>query len=282
MSETPDFEQLHAFAVFAEHRNLTHAARALGLSQPALHTRLKRLAEGLGAPLYRRAGRALVLTEAGERTARFAREIAARVRDFGDELRDERERAPVCLAAGEGALLYLLPRALRRFSRRHPLQVLVRDAEGAVEAVAGGLAHVGVLSLDAAPPSLEAEVVAEVGFALAVPSSDPLAALACAGFDELDGRRLIVPPAGRPHRRALEARLPPTASVAVEVGGWPLTLQLVALGVGVAVVNDFCRGPRGVTLVPFYGLEPRTYLAIRDPRRRLDERASSLWAKLVG
>ena len=44
-------------------------------------------------------------------------------------------------------------------------------------------------------------------------------------------------------------------------------------GVGLAVVNDFCRAPRGVTLVPFEGLAPRTYWAVRDPRRSFDDRA---------
>ena len=123
MANTPEFGQLEALAVFADHLNLTRAARVLHLSQPALHTRLRRLGEAVGAPLYRRDGRALVLTAAGIQTARFAREILARVSDFAEQMRDEQVRAPICLCAGEGALLYLLGPALRRFARRHPLRV---------------------------------------------------------------------------------------------------------------------------------------------------------------
>jgi DNA-binding transcriptional LysR family regulator len=284
MLDYPQLDELEAFAVFAEHLNLTHAARAIGLSQPALHARIKRLGEQLGAPLYRREGRALVLTEAGERTARFAREIRARVRDFGEGFREERARAPIELCAGEGALMYLLGPALRAFLRRHPLRVRVGDAEATLEAVASGRAHLGVLSSDADPDPqrLEAELVAETGFALAVPTKDPLAARARVSWPELAGRALVVPPPGRPHRVALEAQLPAGAEIAVEVGGWPLSLRLVALGVGVAVVNDFCRAPRGVTLVPFEGLPRRRYLAVRDPRRELDRRAEELWTRLVG
>ncbi|PRP92204.1 HTH-type transcriptional regulator CynR [Enhygromyxa salina] len=286
MSKVPDFEQLAAFAVFADHLNLTRAARELGLSQPALHTRLRRLSEVLGAPLYRREGRALVLTEAGQRAARFAREIGARLRDFTEELDDARARAPICLSAGEGALLYLLGPALRRFARRDALQVLVRDAEGTIEAVSGGVAHLGVLSSDTVPTTLEHESIAEVGFALAVLERDELAGRARVSWNDLRGRPLIAPAPGRPHRLALEVglrrELGAEVEIAVEVGGWPLTLQLVALGVGVAVVNDFCRPPRGVKLVPFAGLPSRSYVAVRDPRRVLDARALDLWTKLVG
>lgn len=282
MSNTPDFEQLEAFAVFADHLNLTHAARVLHLSQPALHTRLRKLGEAVGAPLYRRAGRALVLTEAGQRTARFAREIRARLGDFTEQMRDEQDRTPISLCAGEGALLYLLGPALRRFAKRHALRVLVRDAEGTAQAVAAGLAHLGVLSVDAPPAGLEHELVAEVGFALALPANDPLGLRSRVTWADLSGRALIVPPTGRPHRVALDARLPDDVEIAVEISGWPLTLQLVALGLGVAVVNDFCRAPRGVTLVRFEGLGTRRYVVVRDGRRELDPRVEDLWAKLTG
>lgn len=278
---TPDLEQLEAFAVFAEHLNLTRAARVLGLSQPALHTRLRRLGEVIGAPLYRRQGNALVLTETGVRTARLAREIRMRLADFADELRAEQVRAPICLCAGEGALLYLLGPAVRRFARRHPLRVLVRDAEGTLEAVGSGLAQLGVLTGDV-PHTFEQELIAEVGFALAVSSTDPLAERSRASWSDLRGKAMIAPPAGRPHRLALDAKLPSSVEIAVEIAGWPLTLQLVSLGIGVAVVNDFCKPPRGVTLVPFDGLGTRRYVVVRDARRDLDTRARELWVKLVG
>ena len=59
------YEQLFAFAVFAEHLSFTHAAKRLGLSQPALHVQVKKLSESVGVPLYTKRGKALVLTAAG-------------------------------------------------------------------------------------------------------------------------------------------------------------------------------------------------------------------------
>ena len=88
--------------------------------------------------------------------------------------------------------------------------------------------------------------------------------------------------ADRPHRQALERRLPEDVDRCVEIAGWPLTLQLVALGVGVAIVNDFCRPPRGVAMIAFDGLGTRRYWVLRDRRRELDRRGASLWARLAG
>ena len=60
-------DALRSFGVFAQHGNFTAAAAALGISQPALHVKVRKLAAGLGTELYERDGRSLVLTPAGER-----------------------------------------------------------------------------------------------------------------------------------------------------------------------------------------------------------------------
>ena len=81
-------EALSAFAVFAEHLNLTKAAAALHISQPSLHAKLATLARQLDRPLYERVGRRLVLTPEGEAVARFARDRDERLHRFLDELHD--------------------------------------------------------------------------------------------------------------------------------------------------------------------------------------------------
>src|SRR5258706_1895447 len=77
-------DALRSFAAFAEHRNFTSAAAALNISQPALHVKIKKLAEALGTDLYERKGRSLVLTASGERLAAFALDARLRVDDFLD------------------------------------------------------------------------------------------------------------------------------------------------------------------------------------------------------
>jgi DNA-binding transcriptional LysR family regulator len=67
-------DALASFAVFAEHLNLTRAAAELRISQPSLHVKIRKLADRLGRPLYRRDGRRFELTPGGVAVARFARE----------------------------------------------------------------------------------------------------------------------------------------------------------------------------------------------------------------
>src|SRR5436309_416632 len=120
---------LRAIATFAEDANLSRAARALRLTQPAVHAQLRKLGEALGVTLYRRKGRGLVLTAEGIEVAAFARDFEERARGLAERLRGQTENAPIVLAAGAGAILYVIGEGLRAFTKRDDsrLEVLTFD-----------------------------------------------------------------------------------------------------------------------------------------------------------
>ena len=62
-----DLNLLRVFAVVAETGSVTEAASHLYLTQPAVSAALRRLTVAIGAPLFVRSGRGLVLTSRGER-----------------------------------------------------------------------------------------------------------------------------------------------------------------------------------------------------------------------
>ncbi len=62
-----DLNLLRVFAVVAECGSVTEAASRLYLTQPAVSAALRRLTSTVGAPLFTRSGRGLVLTSRGER-----------------------------------------------------------------------------------------------------------------------------------------------------------------------------------------------------------------------
>lgn len=62
-----DLNLLRVFAVVAEAGSVTEAASRLYLTQPAVSAALRRLTTTVGAPLFVRSGRGLVLTSRGER-----------------------------------------------------------------------------------------------------------------------------------------------------------------------------------------------------------------------
>lgn len=265
---TLDGESLRAFTVFAELLNFTHAAERLHISQPALHARIKRLGQELDAELYRREGRHLQLTHAGEQLLSFAREIDGRTREFYEELHGCATQAPVVLAAGEGSFLYLLGEPIRRFVRRGqaPLRLLMRDREGLLSALRSGQAQLGVTTLELLPEGLEYEVLRETPQVLVMPGHHPLAKRRELDLSALEGERMIVAPADRLHRQRFAAAMlerQVTWEPAVEVHGWPAMLHCVRLGLGLAVVNGSVKIPRGLVARPLHELERTRYFLVR-------------------
>lgn len=259
-----NLDALRSFVVFAERLNFTRAAEALHISQPALHVKIRHLAEELGVNLYQRIGRRLELTESGRKVARFGSDLLERTGRFRRELAGADPADPVVLAAGEGAFLYLLGPGLRDHRRRAqaPVRLLTLDGEGALEAVRSGRAHLGVASLESPPSDLRSEVLVRVPQVLVVPARHALASKSDIRLTDLTGARLVVPPPGRPHRTML-SRLLDAAGVSWEVGveasGWELMLHFVQLGAGLAVVNGSCRIPKALKARPLRELPAIAY-----------------------
>lgn len=115
-------EQLITFSHVAEHQNISRAAMALNLSQPAVSGQLQALQSSFGEALYYRQGRGIALTPAGHQLLA----IASHIREAMRQARDQRHAART-LQSGElrmGASTtpasYLLPEAVARFKKQYP------------------------------------------------------------------------------------------------------------------------------------------------------------------
>ncbi|MEL6343595.1 MAG: LysR family transcriptional regulator [Myxococcota bacterium] len=282
-----NLDRLEAFVVFSEHLNFTHAARALAVSQPALHAQIARLSEEVGVPLYLRTGRALSLTEEGRRLVGFGRDLLSQIDSFEASLRGEDMSRPVTLAAGEGSLLYLLGAAIRRFTaqRTAPLKLLTVDQVGAVEALRSGQAQVGVASLTQAPADITATPLTAVPAVVLMPADHPLASeLGPLPLSALEGASLIVPPAGRPHRQTIALSLYEAGvrwQVSVEASGWELMRRFVSLGLGLSIVNAFCPPPAGCVARPLPDLPARQYWILQRATGRPSPATQQLLSLLL-
>lgn len=67
--------QLQIFLVAAETLSFVRAAKILRLTPPAVSMQMSRLADGIGAPLFEKSGRQLVLTVAGEKLVPYAERV---------------------------------------------------------------------------------------------------------------------------------------------------------------------------------------------------------------
>lgn len=272
---------LASFAAFAETLNFTHAAKRVGLSQPAFFERIRKLEEEVGATLYERNGRALTLTAAGTRVLAFARESRAQVDALLAELRSEAPPRTVRLAAGEGAYLYLLGPALTAFARANDAALELATVGGAdiVQSLRRGEADLGVAALDLVPPTLVAHPLVRTPLSVALPARHALAKKRAVKVAELAGERVVLAPDGQRHRELVTRALASGGAAprrTLEADGWPLMLAFVRMGLGVAVVNGICEAPAGVVLRPLPELGSITYRLLARRSARLSPDAEAL------
>jgi LysR family transcriptional activator of mexEF-oprN operon len=118
-----DLNLLRVFAVVAETGGVTAAARRLYLTQPAVSAALRRLTAVVGAPLFARSGRGLVLTSRGARLRDGLKPHLQSIVDAAlapptfDPATSERT---IRLGLADSAELWLLPRLLRVLETEAP------------------------------------------------------------------------------------------------------------------------------------------------------------------
>lgn len=285
-SRCMNYDWLFSFVVFADHLNFTRASQALHLTQPALHAQVRKLAEDVGAVLYRRQGRALVLTTEGRRLAAFGRDVQEQGRDVLAELRGDNARGPVILASGQGAFLYLLGPAIKRYPKqRWPLRLLSMSGPETLEAVRDARADVGVAVVSTPPSDLDCREVRRVGQLVLMPRGHRLSKRRKIEPADLDGEDIVVAPEGSPHRSMLAQALSTAGarwSVAVEATGWELMIQFARYGLGIAVINDFCPVPRGFVGVRLEGVPDVAYSVVTRTGRTTEPRDALVKAILDG
>ncbi|TCU22386.1 DNA-binding transcriptional LysR family regulator [Rhizobium azibense] len=115
-----DLAVLRAFATGMELGNFAKAADRLGRSTSAVSAQLKKLEEQAGTPIFRKAGRGLALTEAGETMLAYARRLLELNEEAAAAVQSAELEGWVRLGLQEDFGENLLPDVLGRFARAHP------------------------------------------------------------------------------------------------------------------------------------------------------------------
>ena len=142
--------QLEAFERTHREGSFTRAAAALGLTQPAVSTRIAQLEAELGGPLFVRGGHQLKLTALGRRFLPYAERALAVLADGMQEVRNLRagKTGQVTIATLTTMGIDLLPEPLARFMRENPgVDVLIRRSTNAeiVEQLYDGTTVLGLM-----------------------------------------------------------------------------------------------------------------------------------------
>jgi len=117
---TFDLDVLRSFATGMELGSFAKAAERLGRSTSAVSAQLRKLEEQAGTPIFRKSGRGLALTEAGETMLAYARRLLALNDEAAAAVHGADLEGWVRLGLSEDFGEALLPAVLGRFARAHP------------------------------------------------------------------------------------------------------------------------------------------------------------------
>lgn len=256
---------LVTLAVVAETRNLSDAAKLLGISQPGVSQQLKHLSEAVGQRLHTRSGHGVELTVAGLDLARRARDVLRAWRGVLDYVESVRQGndGMLLLAASNTVSAYVVPRWLVRFRQRYPgvdLRSRSLNSAEVVERVIDGEAEVGVIEspVESLPPELVEIVVGGDRLVYVVsPTVVSFANNQVVGWGEVARIPLVLREVGSGVRRASEQALRARGlapRLELELAGGEAVKEAILQGVGggflssLAVARELATGEL-VTLV---------------------------------
>ncbi|GGF02314.1 LysR family transcriptional regulator [Aliidongia dinghuensis] len=236
--------QTVAFLKVAELGSFSEAAKALGISQPALSRTIRLMEEAIGTRLFDRDTRNVSLSPAGAALQPVAQRIALEFDSAFGELGQffEGRRGRVTIAALPSAAAVLLPQAIARFQMGHPgVEVVIRDdlANVVASAVADGQADLGLTVRPTQSEKLSYRPLVSDDFVLVCRADDPFAAEAEIGWRAFADRPFIAMAPTSSVRAMTDAaflQLGLSAKPLYECSHLATTVSLVAAGLGVTAL----------------------------------------------
>ncbi|WP_445098097.1 LysR substrate-binding domain-containing protein [Lysobacter sp. F60174L2] len=240
---------LRAFCQTVRLGSVSRAAEALFLSQPAVTLQLQALERDMGARLLERSGRRLVMTREGEALYELARPLVEGFEGLDTAFREQLrglDAGELHVAAGSSTILYLLPEIVAAFRAAQPdVRLNLHNVTGAggLELLRSDAVDLAVGSMLDVPADLDYAPVARFEPMLITPPDHPLARKKDLDLHDLSPYGLILPPQRLTTYRMVDLvfqrnRVPYT--VALEVGGWEVIKQYVAMGLGISIVTAIC------------------------------------------
>lgn len=193
-----DLKSLRYFLAIADEGSISAAAESLNLSQPNISRQMTLLEKELGAKLFERGSRRIVLTEEGMLLRRRAVEILqladTAVTEIGSAGKDV--IGTVRIGCGETDAMRVVARAIRRFSETHPMvrfELHSGNAEDVSDLLERGLVDFGVLIEPTDKTRYDyLSFPTDIRWGALVRRDDPLARLYGVSPSDISGRRVIV------------------------------------------------------------------------------------------
>jgi len=245
-----EIRHLRLVAAVADVGSLTRAGDQLHLTQSALSHQLRDIESRLGAALFLRVGKRLVLTPAGERLLASATDVLHRLERAEHEIREMgRDRAGSLRITTECYTCYhWLPPLLLRFRRSFPRVEVRIDVEGThhpVEMLLAGKIDVGIMSTPVRDRRLVSRRVFDDELVLITSMQHRFAQQARVRLTQMREETLFVYPP--------KEESGPLQNVLIPAGAMPARIEQVQL---TEAITELVKAGLGVAILARWAVQP--------------------------
>lgn len=240
-----EIRQLRAFVAIAESGTFTAGALRVHVTQAAISMQIRQLETEIGAKVFVRAPRHVILTEAGEQLLRRARHILREHDAALDEIAELAGAERGRLRIGSASAMVLteqLPSILKELRKQHPaaeIAVTSGTSEVLVDQILAGEVDIAFVSLPVDVRGIKTERLSEDQLVAIASPRHKLAKQRTVSAYTLAGERLILGERGGNTRRLIDlffAQAGVTLRVAMELSRQQAIRRMVEEDMGVGIV----------------------------------------------
>ena len=240
-----EIRQLRAFVAIAEAGTFTAGAQRVHVTQAAISMQIRQLETEVGAKVFVRAPRHVILTEAGEQLLRRARHILREHDAALDEIAELAGAERGRLRIGSASAMVLteqLPSILKELRKQHPaaeIAVTSGTSEVLVDQILAGEVDVAFVSLPVDVRGIKTERLSQDQLVAIASPRHKLSKQKTISAYTLAGERLILGERGGNTRRLIDqffAQAGVTLHVAMELSRQQAIKRMVEEDMGVGIV----------------------------------------------
>jgi DNA-binding transcriptional LysR family regulator len=240
-----EIRQLRAFMAIAESGTFTAGALRVHITQAAISMQIRQLENELGARVFVRAPRHVILTEAGEHLLQRARQILREHDAALDEIAELAGAERGRLRIGSASAMILtdpLPKILKELRRQHPAAevAVISGTSGAlVDQILAGELDIAFVSLPVDVRGIQTERLSEDQLVAIASPRHKLAKQRTISAYTLAGEKLILGERGGNTRRLIDqffAQAGVSIHVAMELSRQAAIRRMVEEDMGVGIV----------------------------------------------
>jgi len=273
-----ELRELQNFVAVAERLNVSSAAKAVHLSQPALSRQIQSLERKLGVALFERVGKRLLLTAEGDDLLKHSSLLLDQAQALINRAYDLEQGHAGLLRVGASpqTIAWLLSPVMAEFNQQHPNVELIFSEghnEALVELIENGGVHIAVAS-PAQNHNLIGAPLFDAGLFVFMPPDDPRCRKKSLNIEQIAEDRFLVLRRGFLTRQmfdqaCVDAGVRPR--ILLESDSTHTLISLARDGHGVAILSSSARDTedikQAVPLISSAGKIRRQVSAIWNPNR---------------